>query len=148
MTNFKAGEGNRTLVFSLEGCGSTIELRPPDLPSHRALCQQAAPTSPAARHPIPTDRILARCDRTIDGWWWGLDLNQRRLSQRIYSPSPLTTRASLHDTDGPHRTAERGLVFPPVLVNGQSADNRLFLLCIPSILLAILPGYPGTLLSG
>ena len=24
----KAGEGNRTLVFSLEGCGSTIELRP------------------------------------------------------------------------------------------------------------------------
>ncbi len=25
---FKAGEGNRTLVFSLEGCGSTIELHP------------------------------------------------------------------------------------------------------------------------
>ena len=24
--------------------------------------------------------------------WAGLDLNQRRLSQRIYSPSPLTTR--------------------------------------------------------
>lgn len=24
-----AGEGNRTLIFSLEGCGSTIELRPP-----------------------------------------------------------------------------------------------------------------------
>ena len=23
-----AGEGNRTLVFSLEGCGSTIELHP------------------------------------------------------------------------------------------------------------------------
>ena len=25
----------------------------------------------------------------------GLDLNQRRLSQRIYSPSPLTTRAPI-----------------------------------------------------
>ena len=24
----RAGEGNRTLVFSLEGCGSTIELHP------------------------------------------------------------------------------------------------------------------------
>src|ERR1051326_656035 len=29
------------------------------------------------------------------GWWRGLDSNQRRLSQRIYSPSPLTTRAPL-----------------------------------------------------
>ena len=28
-------------------------------------------------------------------WWRGLDSNQRRLSQRIYSPSPLTTRAPL-----------------------------------------------------
>ena len=28
-------------------------------------------------------------------WWRGLDSNQRRLSQRIYSPPPLTTRAPL-----------------------------------------------------
>ena len=28
------------------------------------------------------------------GEWAELDLNQRRLSQRIYSPPPLTTRAS------------------------------------------------------
>nr|CAI0337235.1 hypothetical protein SHINE37_41089 [Rhizobiaceae bacterium] len=33
-------------------------------------------------------------------WWRELDLNQRRLSQRIYSPSPLTTRASLHIPSG------------------------------------------------
>ena len=29
-------------------------------------------------------------------WWRGLDSNQRRHSQRVYSPSPLTTRAPLH----------------------------------------------------
>ena len=25
-------------------------------------------------------------------WWWGLDSNQRTQRERIYSPSPLTTR--------------------------------------------------------
>ncbi len=30
-------------------------------------------------------------------WWRGLDSNQRRLSQRIYSPSPLATRAPLQN---------------------------------------------------
>ncbi len=32
----------------------------------------------------------------FDLWWAELDLNQRRRSQRIYSPPPLTTRASTH----------------------------------------------------
>ena len=35
----------------------------------------------------------------VTEWWRELDLNQRRLSQRIYSPSPLTTRASLQYSD-------------------------------------------------
>src|SRR5690606_2439765 len=34
-------------------------------------------------------------------WWRKLDLNQRRLSQRIYSPSPLTTRAFLRTAPEP-----------------------------------------------
>src|SRR5690606_19380730 len=62
-----AGEGNRTPVFSLEGCCSTIELHP---------------------HPTHDPR---------PSWWRGLDSNQRRHSQRIYSPSPLATRAPLRD---------------------------------------------------
>lgn len=28
-------------------------------------------------------------------WWWGLDSNQRTQRERIYSPSPLTTRPPL-----------------------------------------------------
>ena len=59
-----AGSGNRTRIFSLEGCCSTTELYP-------------------------------RVQDPMTEWWRELDLNQRRLSQRIYSPSPLTTRASL-----------------------------------------------------
>jgi hypothetical protein len=81
-----AGEGNRTLVFSLEGCCSTIELHP-----HPPTVAWSAPKSEAARR-----TLLA----SLPGQWWReLDLNQRRhsqriYSQRIYSPSPLTTRAT------------------------------------------------------
>ena len=66
----RAGEGNRTLVFSLEGYCSTIELHPPDHLQDQRF---------RAGHPA----LLQ----------WGVqDSNLRRLSQRIYSPSPLTTR--------------------------------------------------------
>src|SRR6185312_8266200 len=68
-----AGEGNRTLVISLEGCCSTIEL-----------------------HPLNPSSSLHCLLRLLDHWWRGLVSNQRRRSQRIYSPSPLTTRAPLH----------------------------------------------------
>src|SRR5215218_5205654 len=84
-----AGEGNRTLVFSLEGCCSTIELHPRQarLPRRNG-------------HEKPGHRSAASVER----WWRGLDSNQRRLSQRIYSPSPLTTRAPL-------RTGSTGVIF-------------------------------------
>ena len=32
----------------------------------------------------------------IKKWWWGLDSNQRTQRERIYSPSPLTTRPPHH----------------------------------------------------
>jgi hypothetical protein len=48
----------------------------------------------AAALPLSYTRGGCRYDPVTE-WWRELDLNQRRLSQRIYSPSPLTTRASL-----------------------------------------------------
>src|SRR5579859_5765557 len=54
-TNIGAGEGNRTLVVSLEGFCSTIELHPQ----------------------TNKNRSVAPC---MGGWWRRLDLNQRRLS--------------------------------------------------------------------
>jgi hypothetical protein len=54
-TEAGAGEGNRTLVVSLEGFCSTIELHPHFLPDQ-----------------YQTDRMR---------WWRGLDLNQRTLAR-------------------------------------------------------------------
>ena len=61
-----AGEGNRTLVLSLEGFSSTIELHPLPLPAN-------------------ADKI----------WWREKDSNLRRQSRQIYSLLPLTARESL-----------------------------------------------------
>ena len=73
-----AGEGNRTLVFSLEGCCSTIELHPHG---------EAEPRISNIKSEISNSR-LGRDE-------WGLqDSNLCRRSQRIYSPPPLTTRAN------------------------------------------------------
>src|SRR3712207_5725248 len=64
-----AGEGNRTLITSLEGWGSTIELHP----------RRPRPPRPAAGN---------------GGGWIRTNVGA---SQRIYSPSPLATRAPLRD---------------------------------------------------
>ena len=70
-----AGEGNRTLVVSLENFCSTIELHPhflfTDQKQHRRFC---------------TQNIL---------WWRGKDSNLRRQSRQIYSLIPLTAREPL-----------------------------------------------------
>ncbi len=95
-----AGEGNRTLVFSLEGYCSTIELHPPGLPILSATFAFSAAAawqklSRKERRQHKLAKITFRPARYR--WWRELDLNQRRHSQRIYSPSPLTARASLQN---------------------------------------------------
>ena len=69
-----AGEGNRTLVVSLEGFCSTIELHPPS-----DLCLTAKQCSLRLQH----------------AWWRGKDSNLRRQSRQIYSLIPLTAREPL-----------------------------------------------------
>ena len=73
-----AGEGNRTLVFSLEGCCSTIELHPRSAINYHA--GQTASTAPALiwegkrdrfrkkrrRTPLNIARIRAYTDTTIN----------------------------------------------------------------------------------
>ncbi len=76
-----AGSGNRTRIFSLEGYCSTIELYP-HLPNLTTLSRAVTGKGPV--------------------WWRRLDSNQRTLSERIYSPSPLTTRTLLRTGRPPY----------------------------------------------
>src|SRR5258708_29296054 len=61
-----AGEGNRTLVISLEGFCSTIELHPPSNRSSAVHFTRVLP--PFARSTV----------QRPESWWRGLDSNQRR----------------------------------------------------------------------
>ena len=68
-----AGEGNRTLVISLEGFSSTIELHPPG-----------------------ADDLSCTPPRRFKVFWWReKDSNLRRQSRQIYSLIPLTAWVSL-----------------------------------------------------
>src|ERR1700676_4519851 len=67
LENIGAGEGNRTLVFSLEGCCSTIELHPlaadqlsrrrSGLNSHGSIRCCSAPASPRGLPLTSTDSL-------------------------------------------------------------------------------------------
>jgi hypothetical protein len=75
-----AGEGNRTLVISLEGCCSTIELHPRSKTGNR--CQKAeAPVKPAG------SRVFVYRP-AFDGGR-GRTRTYEGIRQRIYSPPPL-----------------------------------------------------------
>src|SRR5438045_8602493 len=93
-----AGEGNRTLVVSLEGFCSTIELHPRSVAtgvssrvtdvrdsgnrSFLPQCTTSCSQLPITRSPTPD-------------WWRGKDSNLRRQSRQIYSLLPLTAREPL-----------------------------------------------------
>ena len=72
-----AGEGNRTLVVSLENFCSTIELHPQRSPINN---------SPTTIHKTFNIKIH---------WWRGKDSNLRRQNRQIYSLIPLTAREPL-----------------------------------------------------
>ncbi|CAH1747130.1 protein of unknown function [Thauera humireducens] len=81
-----AGEGNRTLVVSLEGFCSTIELHP------RLPLQNKPQSIHYNRH-----ANRAMCAPDVKYYWWReKDSNLRRLSRQIYSLIPLTAWVSLH----------------------------------------------------
>ena len=101
-TKTGAGEGNRTLVLSLEGFSSTIELHPPAcrtpqlasisctaglLSSGRTTRDGSA--SPAAST-VPASRVPRK--RPGGGGWIRTSVG---VSQQIYSLPPLATRAPL-----------------------------------------------------
>src|SRR5450830_1521726 len=83
-----AGEGNRTLVVSLEGFCSTIELHPRGL------------------HPF---QFTYRYNFQATSWWRGLDSNQRTHREQIYSLSPLTTRPPLREEPQSMKQAQLGV---------------------------------------
>ena len=86
--DFGAGEGNRTLVISLEGFCSTIELHP-----HTTLIPLHATTLDTKPGEI---------------WWREKDSNLRRLSRQIYSLIPLATREPLHRKWCRHQESNSG----------------------------------------
>src|SRR5690606_8971180 len=79
---------------------STTELHEPawsgrrdSNPRHSAWEADALPTELLPRTGNASTFPKVSGAATARVWWVGLDSNQRRHSQRIYSPSPLTTRA-------------------------------------------------------
>jgi hypothetical protein len=100
-----AGEGNRTLVVSLEGFCSTIELHPlfppspcPTLKPYATLCLAGLPCPESRQCPNPPMPEFANSlpeSANFLYWWRGKDSNLRRHGRQIYSLLPLTAREPL-----------------------------------------------------
>ena len=120
-----AGEGNRTLVVSLEGFCSTIELHPHFLAKpHRPCRPHRSPPAPspltACFQPLPgCPGNESGCESAINEWWRGKDSNLRRHGRQIYSLLPLTAREPL-------RTKLAILARKPLTVKRFTAPPRSF----------------------
>src|SRR5262249_18100739 len=79
-----AGEGNRTLVISLEGCCSTIELHPR---TRSSTCEPAFAKASAGA--FATGRLASRSAAGAKAGGGGRTRTYEGVSQRIYSPPPL-----------------------------------------------------------
>ena len=67
--------------------------------SFAVVCLRAMPSSGLEPETSPLPRECSTAElQGLKKKWAGLDLNQRRQSQRIYSPPPLTTRAPTRTT--------------------------------------------------
>ena len=89
--NTGAGEGNRTLIVSLEGFCSTIELHP-----HYLRIMYVAITARTSSHINSPNNLYGSHYSSIHSTWWrGKDSNLRRQSRQIYSLIPLTAREPL-----------------------------------------------------
>ena len=84
-----AGEGNRTLVVSLEGFCSTIELHPPGAKTSEAINRRTN-----TGHNICTAQHPTLSQNTGGGGWIRTNVGVR---QQIYSLPPLATRAPLRE---------------------------------------------------
>ena len=84
-----AGEGNRTLVISLEGFCSTIELHPPGAKTSEAINRRTN-----TGHNICTAQHPTLSQNTGGGGWIRTNVGVR---QQIYSLPPLATRAPLRE---------------------------------------------------
>ena len=74
LENIGAGEGNRTLVISLEGCCSTIELHPQKsssgtLPSPTAFVQRGLQRSRLRQAAFAVGWLASRRATYAKGWW-------------------------------------------------------------------------------
>ena len=84
----EAGRGNRTLVFSLEGYCSTIELHPRDFRNRKAA-ESDLPTESLKIMIADPGRTAERSVAAQIGQWGVQDSNLRRQSHQIYSLTPL-----------------------------------------------------------
>ena len=86
-----AGGGNRTHITSLEGWGSTIELRPPRKPVMFTQCLVAPELSFQKPNQTLTNcRLSVLATPKPSGWWRGLDSNQRRRTPAGLQPAPFS----------------------------------------------------------